>query len=92
MTCIGRDARVGGDLTCVGNVETTAASRSWPRWRGRHGTVATRTAYLAPAGPCDCDPSTFFDVDAAVSRQAGDQRRVQLEPRRQHSYLWWQLA
>lgn len=66
---IGKDAMVGGNLTCVGQltVDGNLAVAGDERITGTT-TVAARTAFIAPAGPpCNCDPSTFFDVDAAVA-------------------------
>jgi len=65
---IAANATIGGDLSCVGDVEIGGdlALGGAEQVVGSL-TSANRTAYAAPAAPpCDCDPSTFFDVTAAV--------------------------
>jgi hypothetical protein len=69
---IGKDAVVGGDLTCVGRltVDGSLAVGGDERITGTQA-VAARASYATPAGPpCDCDPATFFDVEAAVAAAA----------------------
>lgn len=66
---IGANATIGGDLSCVG---TVAIAGDLALGGAEHVvgelTAANRTAYAAPAAPpCDCDPSTFFDVAGAVA-------------------------
>ena len=66
------DATIGGDLSCVGTVDIAGKL-------GLGGTLAQvgaeadggRVPYVAPADPCNCDPSTFFDVAAAVAAAKG---------------------
>jgi hypothetical protein len=63
------DAMIGGDLTCVGElgVTGTLGVKGDKRLLGLDH-VANVGAYQAPAGPpCNCDPSTFFDVEGAVA-------------------------
>jgi hypothetical protein len=65
---IGDDAVIGGDLMCVGamSVGGDLALKGRKQVLGIE-TIANRIAYAAPAGPpCNCDPSTFFDVQAAI--------------------------
>jgi hypothetical protein len=69
---VGKDAMIGGDLMCVGvlSVGGALAVGGDERILG-FADVATRTAYTAPAGPpCNCDPSTFFDVEGAIAAAA----------------------
>jgi hypothetical protein len=69
---VGKDATIGGDLMCIGvmSVGGALAVGGDERILGL-ADVATRTPYAAPAGPpCDCDPATFFDVEAAVAAAA----------------------
>ncbi|MGE5186260.1 MAG: collagen-binding domain-containing protein [Acidobacteriota bacterium] len=68
------DATIGGDLTCVGELEVDGklALAGDDHSIGPE-TIAGKAPYAAPAAPpCDCDPATFFDVEAAVAaaRQA----------------------
>lgn len=66
---VGGDAVIGGDLTCVGRV-TVAGSLALAGDERVLGVkaIASRATYTAPAGPpCDCDPSTFFDVEGAIA-------------------------
>ncbi|HEY5926748.1 MAG TPA: hypothetical protein VIV11_33910 [Kofleriaceae bacterium] len=66
---IGGDAVIGGDLSCVGEVKIGGTLELG----GKEHVVglmdiAKRAAYSAPAGPpCNCDPSTFFDVEGAIA-------------------------
>ena len=65
---IGGDAMIGGDLTCTGTLAISGAL-------GLGGSdqvvgtldAATRTPYVSSPPPCNCDPSTFFDVAGAVA-------------------------
>jgi hypothetical protein len=66
---IGGDADIGGDLTCVGELTVTGELSV----AGNENVlglsdIGSRGTYAAPAGPpCDCNPATFFDVEAAVA-------------------------
>jgi len=66
---VGDDAVIGGDLSCVGALSVAGDLAL----NGRKSVVGiesigNRTTYAAPAGPpCNCDPSTFFDVQAAIA-------------------------
>lgn len=69
---VGKDAVIGGDLMCVGKmgVGGSLAVGGDERILGLQD-IAARAPYSAPAGPpCNCDPSTFFDVEAAVAAAA----------------------
>lgn len=69
---VGKDAVIGGDLMCVGTMSVggTLAVGGDERIIGL-ANVGSRTAYNAPAGPpCNCDPSTFFDVEGAIAAAA----------------------
>jgi hypothetical protein len=68
------DATIGGDLSSVGQLDVGGKLEL-----GGHSnvlgptTIAQRAPYQQLGGPpCNCDPSTFFDVQAAVgaARQA----------------------
>jgi len=66
---VGDDAVIGGDLTCIGamSVAGSLALKGSKRVVGIEA-IASRAAYSPPAGPpCDCDPSTFFDVQGAIA-------------------------
>jgi len=69
---VGGDVMVGGDLSAVGAVDIggTLGVAGTEDITG-DATIASRGAFTAPAGaPCGCDPSTFFDVRAAVDAAA----------------------
>jgi hypothetical protein len=69
---VGKDAVIGGDLMCVGllSVGGALAVGGDERILGLSD-ITARAPYAAPAGPpCNCDPSTFFDVEGAIAAAA----------------------
>ena len=81
---VGGDFAVGGDARGVGLLHVDGALRV----AGAEGFIglsaADRAAYEPPAAPpCPCDPSTFFDVQAAVegARDQNDNASIGLAER-----------
>lgn len=71
---IGGDVNVGGDLDGFGNLEIDGDLRLGGADHSLGNVeVGGYGPYVAPAeAPCPCDPSTFFDVSAAVAAAADD--------------------
>lgn len=81
-TRIGGDLSVGGDVSTVGDLSVGGVARV----RGHLHHVGsdpqlTFGPYAAPAGPpCGCEPSTLFDVAAAVAAARIDNDDASLGP------------
>jgi hypothetical protein len=66
---IGGDAVIGGNLSSVGTVTIGGTLELGGAANVVGVQLANRAPYQSPGTtpPCDCDPSTFFDVGAAVA-------------------------
>ena len=79
---VGGDLSVGGDARGLGLLTVDGSLRVAGQTSLLGLSAAQRAEYEPPAGPpCPCDPSTFFDVAAAVeaAREANDNANIGLD-------------